>query len=455
MGIRSVSSRSIHQNEGVVRSCAAKNPMSHRRKTKTVRTKYVFYFDESHKTDVIHISDDGKINIRSPRESDTSVGVFIGIPEDGIHEFEESFLKLENTTKRRIGMKPDGELKSTTFKKRHYEHGVASFNGAMVEFYTGLFELLLRRKVIIHMSFISKTEVLVWRLFRFIDAPDNVDVDMVSMMFGLIKYIDSCAGPGLTQALSKISSEEGFDEFRNALVEDYRDYVTYRHDESRSRGDKEIFDDLMSFLYSCRFDVSLEKAIPFPFFMMFDTLAMNLRERRMDTDIRLIIDGEQEQYPEAENFFEDVQFEDSVDKPMIRVCDHVAGFMGRLFKSMFDSRYAPVSGDERVSSSGRTLRLDAGWLELDESRFNLYKKVYLFLKRDQRFYTTTMSMLYCETPVMMYALFEYMGRFERFDNYEKVPLDFHQDMYECLSVNRLVARMERERLAAKLAEIVL
>ena len=122
--------------------------MSHRHKSGKSNTKYVFYFDESHKTDVIHISDDGRINIRSPRESDTSVGAFIGIPEEGLREFEESFIRLEKATKHRIGMKPDAELKATTFKKHHFDHGIASFNGAMVEFYTGLFVLLLRKKAV-------------------------------------------------------------------------------------------------------------------------------------------------------------------------------------------------------------------------------------------------------------------------------------------------------------------
>ena len=272
--------------------------MSHRRKTGKSKTKYVFYFDESHKTDVIHISDDGRINIRSPRESDTSVGAFIGIPEDDLRGFEESFIRLENATKHRIGMKPDSELKATTFKKHHFDQGIASFNGAMVEFYTGLFELLLRKKAVIHLNFISKTEVLVWSLFRYIDIPDDVEVDMPSMMFGLMKYIDTCAGPGITQALSNISSTEGFDEFRKELVEDYRDYVSYRYDESRSRGDKETFDIMMAFLYRCKFDISAKKTIQFPFYMMFDTLVMNLMERRMDTDVRLVIDGEPEQYPD-------------------------------------------------------------------------------------------------------------------------------------------------------------
>ena len=416
--------------------------MSHRRKIGKSKTKYVFYFDESHKTDVIHISDDGRINIRSPRESDTSVGAFIGIPDEGLREFEESFIRLAKVTKHRIGMKPDAELKATTFKKHHFNHGIASFNGAMVEFYTGLFELLLRKKAVIHLNFISKTEVLVWSLFRYIDIPDDVEVDMPSMMFGLMKYIDTCAGPEITRALSNISSEEGFDGFRKALVEDYRDYVSYRYDESRSRGDKETFDVMMAFLYRCKFDISTEKTIPFPFYMMFDTLVMNLMERKMDTDIRLVIDGEPEQYPEAKLFFDDVEFKDSRDEPMIRVCDHVAGFMGRMFKSMFDSRYAPDTGDERISRSGRTLRLDSSWFDLDEGRFSLYRKVYLSLKRDQRFYTTTMSMLYCETPVVVYSLFEYVGRLGRFDCYKKVPSELHQEIYEFISVERLSKRVD-------------
>lgn len=428
--------------------------MSHRHKSGKSNTKYVFYFDESHKTDVIHISDDGRINIRSPRESDTSVGAFIGIPEEGLREFEESFIRLEKATKHRIGMKPDAELKATTFKKHHFDHGIASFNGAMVEFYTGLFVLLLRKKAVIHLNIISKTEVLVWNLFDYIGVPDDIEVDMPSMMFGLIKYINTCAGPGITQALSNISSEEGFDEFRKALVEDYRDYVSYRYDESRSRGDKETFDVMMAFLYRCKFDTSSEKTIPFPFYMMFDTLVMNLRERRMDTGIRLVIDGEPEQYPEAKLFFDDVEFKDSRDEPMIRVCDHVAGFMGRMFKSMFDSRYAPDTGEERVSRSGRTLRLDSSWFDLDESRFDLYKKVYLALKRDQRFYTTTMSMLYCETPVVVYSLFECVGRLESFEHYKVIPSDLHQETYEYISIKRLEARMEKNRQTTELLETI-
>ena len=116
--------------------------------------------------------------------------------------------------------------------------------------------------------------------------------------------------------------------------------------------------------------------------------------------------------------------------------------MGRMFKSMFDSRYAPDTGDERISRSGRTLRLDSSWFDLDESRFSLYRKVYLSLKRDQRFYTTTMSMLYCETPVMVYSLFEYIERLGRFDCYKEIPSELHQEIYEFISVERLSKRVD-------------
>lgn len=420
--------------------------MSHRRKKerKAAETALVFYFDESHKTDFITIKDDGRINIKNQNESDTSVGVFIGIPEEKIQIFERRFIEIEERTKRRIGMRPDEELKSTTFEKKHYKNGLSSFKGSMVEFYTSLIDLLLEMRPVIHISLISKTEILVYGLLESISVPDNVDADLKSLMFGLIKYLDTCAGPDAFRALCSAFSVQGFEAFKTTLVEDHLNYVAEGHDGSHSRGEKEVFNSLMTFLNLCKFSISSEKTFDFPFVIMFDSLKINLYERGLDDrDMRLVIDGDTDQYPESEIFFEKVGYGDSKQEPMIRVCDHLAGFLGRMIQSMFEARYCSDSHAGRVNPSGRTLRLDDGWFELDESRYDLYKKLYLLFHRDHRYRLATMSMLYAESPVMFYALIEFMGTLRNYRIFSRIPPEFLREMYETFSVDKLVYRLNR------------
>ena len=80
---------------------------------------FVFYFDESQKTDALQIKD-GRLTFDNIDDLHSFVGIFCGYPIDKVDSLSESMATFETVWKKKFNLSPEQELKSTNIKRKTY-----------------------------------------------------------------------------------------------------------------------------------------------------------------------------------------------------------------------------------------------------------------------------------------------------------------------------------------------
>ena len=128
-------------------------------------SKLLFYFDESHKHDVLRVNR-GKLNFQMENDLQCFVSVSCGCLESDLPRIEEVYLDFEYKWKKIFGIKQDVEFKSTSLNRKELVNGFASCGSRNINFYKELIDNALNIQPLLQITVISEMDILLRKMFK-------------------------------------------------------------------------------------------------------------------------------------------------------------------------------------------------------------------------------------------------------------------------------------------------
>ena len=127
---------------------------------------YSFYFDETFHDRKIVLSENGTINTTRQDGLDDYVGIFWGCEQSKVDEYAKQLTDFEDKYRKLYDLPGGKEFKSEIIGRKNYRCGIQSFTKNALAFYNDLFQMLSNWSYVIHVSIISKIELLIRRALR-------------------------------------------------------------------------------------------------------------------------------------------------------------------------------------------------------------------------------------------------------------------------------------------------
>lgn len=374
-------------------------------------TKFDFFFDESQKTEYIIVNEDGKLNFDNDNDLRSFVGVFCGFEQEKTLNVSEAMKIIESKIKNDLNMKPEQEFKSTTIKKDNFRFGFASLKKNNRSFYEGLFQLLSEYKPILVTSFSNKYEILFRRTIRLHDANNEE-----TFYYVMSKFFSTYGPEDFFEKINHdpdIAIKELINRLRGLA---FRDRSVKRFEKRNA-----AFINMAYILENGYYTITPVKRIHYPYILLPDALTLLLDELKIVPDnISLYVDGEDDQYNCFHNKPYCVQFKDSKEEPLIRICDHLAGLIARFSYALkFDQSRQEPSIDSDAIEKNKLRLLNPKWFKIDRNTFDLYKSFYDGVIRTNMNYWSTCTLSFHDDYSYFIAFLTYMGTIDSFEEYNK------------------------------------
>ena len=392
------------------------------------KTEYVFYFDESQKTDVFQIRD-GKPTFDTLDDLHSFVGVFCGYPIDKVEQFRESVESFEMIWKTKYNLKPDQEFKSTNIRKNNFEYGFASLKGNNRKFYNDLMSLITELNPIISISFSNKFEILLRETIRNLRIGQERENDF---FYTLAKFFSLYGHNGFFDKVRKYPEEALFD-----VAERLKRMIKRDAGIPRLEHRNAAFGDVVRIIEQVTFDITPVDYSNYPFIVLPDALVLLLDEIGMSPfDVDVVIDGEEGLYSCFDGRFRKVTYADSKDEPLIRISDHLAGLISRMCYALRNdpNRCEPEPNASREEKN-RLRLLSPKWFDVKEDTFTLYRQAYVALVQNNQHYWTTMTTAFSDDLFYFITLLMYFESIENYEDYLKRTPAEHSRMFENFSVH--------------------
>lgn len=322
--------------------------------------------------------------------------------------------------------KKDGELKSQTMKAKDFRLGFASLNNHTIEFYEDLISLL-DDKIVIYFSVFSKIEYVINQLFVNYHSSMFIDVDY--MKYSIIKAINIYRPQKVIEAIYK--EPQIFVKELRSFLEDR--IINNQANNTLKEHENQAFEEVLILLE----DTEVPETLDWSYFAPFDGFKKLLTEMNI-YEYQLMIDREGKESHTLNSAIdvglENVTEEDSKDYVGIRMADMLVGLISRLMQSLKIS----LTGNYKEGKIKRTL-LDFGWFAVNQRQLDLYKKLYLAICENNKYWYKTFSGIYSDDLVSFVALLQFMNHFSDADEIRKSNIEMQPEYYNafvCESLNK-------------------
>lgn len=395
----------------------------------TYKDSYRFFIDESMHDSNLTLNN-MLINISNKHHSSYFTLAGIGNKKENTTKLLNEYNTLENRYKKLIGIRADAEFKAKTIKSKNFTYGFKSMEDKFVRFYYELFDLLNRENTIVHLSTISKFELVIHSVFA-----ENYNEWIKSNNFRktmntVIKFLHDNVTEELLEVL--------FDS--NSKPLDFHEKVNMISKEIEvNSGDSEI--DRLYGQMSDYIILLLLLAIKkqdfredYKWNYIYSLIGLYKLLENLNADIlgtEIFIDGgghRTETILSSAKFLfnkSSVQVINSEYSEGIRIADMVSNFFARIIRSM-ENNYNQLSYKDKF--------LNISWFELDELRFKTYKNIGKYLLKMRHINSTTYTGLYSDIPVRMYSLFDFFTRFEDYESYRATNISDRPYMVESIAL---------------------
>lgn len=184
-------------------------------------------------------------------------------------------------------------------------------------------------------------------------------------------------------------------------------------------------------------DTEVPETLDWSYFAPFDGFKKLLTEMNI-YEYQLMIDREGKESHTLNSAIdvglENVTEEDSKDYVGIRMADMLVGLISRLMQSLKIS----LTGNYKEGKIKRTL-LDFGWFAVNQRQLDLYKKLYLAICENNKYWYKTFSGIYSDDLVSFVALLQFMNHFSDADEIRKSNIEMQPEYYNafvCESLNK-------------------
>ena len=356
--------------------------------------RFHFFYDESE-----HSREIGLKTISADNYYDNFVSVIVGWNEEKNAEIEEAYLAFEEKYKDR---KHDGELKSTTIKKRQLKYGFASLDKNNTEFLSDLLSLF-SDSILVYYSSHSKIEYIINQLFC--NYPSNSILDKNALIYTIVKALVINKPQEVQKAIYKLP-----DNFVKSLKHFFQSKIAI------DKGNIELkaieinaFEQALIIIDTVQVPNTIEWDYAPPFIGFKDYL----KARRIK-DYTLTIDreGDEQKTVSAARNAGIVNATESISTETIgiRMADMLAGVISKMMKTLAQSLH---------SSGIRKTLLIEKWFKLNSDQFALYKKFYHIIVEHKDYFFKAVASIYADDILALYALLDYMNHFEKANELEE------------------------------------
>ncbi|MFR7640859.1 MAG: DUF3800 domain-containing protein [Coprococcus sp.] len=380
--------------------------------------KYMFFYDETEHSRKINYE-----TVTANNYYDNFITGIVGWKAEENKCISDRYLAFESKYTYR---KKDGELKSRTMKVKDFRLGFASLNNHTIEIYEDLVSLF-DEKIIIYFSVFSKIEYVINQLFVNYHSSMFIDVDY--MKYSIIKAINIYRPQKVIEAIYK--EPKIFVKELRSFLEDR--IINNQANNTLKECENQAFEEVLILLE----DTEVPETLDWSYFAPFDGFKKLLTEMNI-YEYQLMIDREGKESHTLNSAIdvglENVTEEDSKDYVGIRMADMLVGLISRLMQSLKIS----LTGNYKEGKIKRTL-LDSGWFAVNQRQLDLYKKLYLAICENNKYWYKTFSGIYSDDLVSFVALLQFMNHFSDADEIRKRNIEMQPEYYNafvCESLNK-------------------
>lgn len=372
---------------------------------------YKFFIDES-----MH---DSKITFKNTlmnRNDKYSSSYFtlaaVGSENKNISELLNQYSILERKYKKLYHINKEDEFKGKSIKSKNFVYGLHSMEKKFVMFFNELFNILIDYRAIIHLSTVSKFELLFHSIFSENYEEWTKIKDYKKTTHMILEILHNNLNEELLEVLFNQDSK----------LLDFHEQVGLINKKLKSNIDDSYYNELYAkvsdqivlyLLLVCK-KISFQEYYYWDYIFSLNGLSKLLISLKADRyNTKIVLDGLGKRtlplYYSAILLFKDIKVdrEDSKENIGLRLADMIANFFARIMRSIEND----YNGNKYLNPI---------WFDLDEIRFNCYKNIGLYLQKMRDIKWTTYTGLYSHIPVRMFSLFEFFTYFRDYEDFRKI-----------------------------------
>ncbi|MDE6414905.1 MAG: hypothetical protein K2K48_05780 [Anaeroplasmataceae bacterium] len=346
-----------------------------------------------------------------------------------LREYEE----IENLTKK--DLKLEGELKSTTFKRKFFKNGFVTMDLNCKKFYTNLFMLILKYNLKFQVGCISKTEYLVFQFANALVLPSNIIIG--SFTYSLTKFIEQHRLYNLFQDL--IKGETFFlERFKVSLIQLLCKVLEEIKGVVREEKEENAIKQLIQILMVSQVKVNKSICKSWNYDIIAEAIKLRIGELNKK-DVTVIIDKEPLTYEAFLNSGVNAEECDSKKSLGIRMTDMFIGFIGRfiyyLKSDVHEQNYKRLSDIKKKDFVDKRL-INNNWFNLKEEEFYLIKQIAEFF--NQSTYWSAFTLYYMDDITTFFNYFHYIMQYKDYNEFCKNK-DMHNEYFNSYACEYLLS----------------
>ena len=374
--------------------------------------EYLFFYDESE-----HSRKITQNTIKAENFGCNFVAAIIGYPKCNLKKIEKDFLLIEEKYKKVFCVE---ELKSTIISKKKYKNGFASFSKVDIDLAEDIIDFCVNYNLKLYITVQNKIFYLITQLFD--NYNNSLVFDADAMVYSITKLICMYKPQNVITAIYKKDT---------SLIAEIKKFclkqLSLNGDLKHKQKESVLLEQLLVILdtYDSSFTVDWDYGISFSGFKKY------LKEQKI-VKYKLSIDkegsGETNKAAQKEKI---ISFEeDSKESVGIRVADFIAGLVSRFIISIEnDLVYKDIKDNNNLKY------LDSKWFDLDERRFNLYKKLKNLLVDQNNSWNKIFCSLYSDEVIYLISLLKYISSYDSFSSFKECKQ--HKENVNSYAVNNL------------------
>ena len=386
--------------------------------------EYRFFYDEtSHSRKIT------KETVKETKFSPFFISVITGYKNQ--HEivilnehksFEDKFKLLRHLT----------ELKSDTLETKQFKWGFKSINKNNITLIDEYFDFFIKKNLYIYIAVINKIEYVVNQLLK--DYKNSFLLDADSLRYSITKLISTYNPIAVCESMF---NNDGT--FIKSLIDFANEQREFNGNLEHKKIENKIIDELIIILsnYNKEFVIDWGYEIAFIGFKQY------LKETNKSL-VRLYIDkegyGETLLAARKVGFINAIEI-DSKESQGIRISDMLAGLISKFISSIEkDLRYESL--DQALSLK----LLSCEWFDIDEKRFNLYRKLHHIVSNQNNAWYKTFSGNYSDAFIYFVCILNYFVSFKELNTFKSIDNITHQTNLNNFAIDQLRKRFDMMKI---------
>ncbi|MFT8927922.1 MAG: hypothetical protein ABF969_01165 [Sporolactobacillus sp.] len=388
------------------------------------------YVDEKGPQETIRIThpfdEDRKIKLGND-DMRVYIADMIKVSDDVLDEVDNAYKVLEGEYISTRKFSLEKELKGKDILKGNFQYGIASLKRREIDFYTGLFKLLIEKSVdnllfaINKMSLVIDARLVDWILD--LERKRHIE-SAVLFKYSLVKYCEIEACEEVIQSLFNANSNP-----KDILTEIQKDMTTFVENNKKNRRMEIQLKEYKRIIKTIRRAKYLAKKDFFEgVFFSWDKVKFDIdlwfteHEYRNNWNLSsfmvILDEGIPSQPFDEFNFASIRDNENSIDHTGLRIADMLVTITGNYISRLVsDSRYDKENPEQIKYLSSK-------WFELDKDQFNLVHLMADFLFRDDSVYGFVVD-TYFDDALLFETFCHYIKLFDSFEKFKQLLSEKH------------------------------